>query len=127
MTKKVLVTGSREYGLVASEVMLMSEAIAAEFETRDPIILIHGDARGADFVANELGKQSPYITVVKVPADWDNLQRWEAGPRRNGHMLDLGPDVVLAFYKEGAGNRGTQNCVDQAEARGIPVKKFTSP
>lgn len=120
MTKKILVTGSREF----TDSVCMSDAISAEFDDEQQLIVINGGARGADRIADDLSRRSPYITPVIVPADWDNLERWEAGPRRNRHMLDLEPDVVLAFFKHGAGNRGTSNCVKAAQDRGIPVKEF---
>jgi hypothetical protein len=42
-----------------------------------------------------------------------------AGPIRNGLMLDiLKPDLVVAF----PGNRGTADCIRQAERRGITVQ-----
>lgn len=122
MTKKVLITGSREFN--NSDVMLA--AISAEFDSEGQLIVIHGAARGADTLADRMCTASEYITVVKVPADWDHLPRWEAGPRRNRHMLDLLPDVVLAFKQAGAPNKGTQHCINEATSRGIPVKVFTS-
>ena len=106
MTKKILITGSREW------------------DETGLLILIHGDAPGADKMSSRMAQASNAITEVKVPADWQNLDRWVAGPRRNGHMLDLAPDVVLSFRKRGAGNRGTQNCMQQARDRGIPVKEY---
>jgi hypothetical protein len=120
LTKKILITGSREF----SDVQVVLDAINNEFDEEGRLILIHGDARGADSIADDLGTRSPYITVVRVPADWENLPRWEAGPLRNRAMLDLVPAVVLAFKRTGAGNRGTQNCIDEAKKRNIPVKEF---
>jgi hypothetical protein len=122
MTKKILITGSRDF--LDSNIIL--NAISAEFDAEEQLIVIQGGARGADSIAQQLSRLSAFCTTVTVDADWVNLPRWEAGPRRNRHMLDLGPDVVLAFFQRGAKNRGTQNCVDQAKARGIPVKEFSS-
>lgn len=42
-------------------------------------------------------------------------------------MLQLNPDIVMAFYKTGATNRGTQNMVDQAQKVGIQVVAFWAP
>jgi hypothetical protein len=39
-------------------------------------------------------------------------------------MLDTGPDLVLAFQRNGS--RGTQHTIDEARARGIPVEVFTA-
>ena len=121
MVKKILVTGSRDF----TDKETIRQALIAEYEG-DDLIVIHGAARGADSLADALAVSSPIATVVRVPADWENRPRWQAGPLRNEHMLELGPDIVLAFYKNGAGNRGTANCVQQAKDRGIPVKEFTS-
>ena len=120
MTKKILVTGSREF----SDVEMIREALIAEVPEGENVIVIHGAARGADSIADALSLDSPIATTVRVPADWKNRPRWDAGPIRNGHMLDLGPDVVLAFFKVGAKNSGTQDCVNQALSRQIPVKVF---
>lgn len=123
MTLKILITGSREFH--DEEVMRSAlNAAVTEFGPSPQIIVIHGAARGADSLADKLAVASSAATVVRVPADWENLERWEAGPRRNGHMLDLGPDVVLAFYRTGAANRGTANCVKQARDRDIPVREY---
>ncbi len=122
MTKKILVTGSRDF----DNGQMILDAIIAEHAPGTRSILIHGGARGADEMAGIAGKHIPGILVASVPADWDNDGKFAAGPIRNAAMLDLEPDVVLAFYKTDAANRGTQNCVDQATARGIEVKVFTS-
>lgn len=122
MTKKVLVTGSRDF----EEGQIVLDAITAEVETEGQrLILIHGAARGADSLADIAGNWLPNVLVVSVPADWEH-DGYAAGPIRNAAMLELAPDVVLAFYKKGAANRGTQNCVDAAERQGILVKKFES-
>lgn len=120
MTKKVLITGSREF----DDMDAMIEAVRAE--VIDPVctLIIHGAARGADTLADTLANRVPGLYAVKVPAAWDRDGK-RAGHLRNSAMLDLEPDVVLAFYKEGAANRGTQNCVDEATKRGIPVKVVT--
>lgn len=122
MTKKVLITGSRDF----DNGQMVLDAISAEKEDNERMILIHGDARGADSLADMAGAYIPGILVAKVAADWKNDGKSAAGPIRNAAMLDLEPDIVLAFYKDGAANRGTHNCVSQATERGIEVKVFTS-
>lgn len=120
-------TGSRDF----TNVEVIRQALTDEYSRaknpdQDGLIIIHGGARGADSIADRLATDSPIATVVRVPADWEHRPRWQAGPIRNQHMLELLPDVVLAFFKTGAGNRGTQNCVNQARERGIEVKEYTS-
>jgi hypothetical protein len=39
-------------------------------------------------------------------------------------MVDLGAGVCLAFFKNGATNRGTADCARRAEKAGITVRKF---
>lgn len=56
------------------------------------------------------------VPYAIVPANWDVFDR-RAGPVRNSWMLDLKPDLVIAF----PGGRGTQNMVEQAKKRGIKV------
>lgn len=123
MTKKILITGSREF--TATDVV--RGALNEATPPGEYVIVIHGAARGADRIADTLAVASPLATVVRVPADWENHPRWVSGPLRNGHMLDLNPDVVLAFYQRGAKNSGTANCVQQAQNRGIEVREYWSP
>jgi hypothetical protein len=52
-------------------------------------------------------------------ADWAHAGR-AAGPQRNARMLASGIDQVLAFRADGP-SPGTDDCVAQARARGIPV------
>lgn len=120
-SKKILVTGSRDF----EDGQIVLDAITEEVEEGRRTLLIHGNARGADSLAAVAGNYLSDMLVVSVPADW-NHDGYAAGPIRNAAMLELEPDVVLAFYKSGAANRGTQNCVDAAERLGIPVKKFES-
>jgi hypothetical protein len=40
-------------------------------------------------------------------------------------MVSLGADLCIAFYKQGAGNKGTDHCARLAERAGIPVRRVT--
>ena len=80
------------------------------------MIVIHGDAKGADSLAYEVCKEAG-IEQCRVPAAWNKYQRG-AGPIRNKLMLDLfNIDLVLAF----PGGTGTANMKEQAGKRDIPV------
>jgi hypothetical protein len=54
--------------------------------------------------------------VNPVPADWHG-HGMAAGPIRNGLMLELKPDVVIAF----PGGKGTENMIRQARQRKLVV------
>jgi hypothetical protein len=56
-------------------------------------------------------------------ADWKQFGK-SAGHRRNAEMVDSGVDEVVAFYKKGAGNVGTSDCVRKAESAGLHVTKI---
>ena len=78
-------------------------------------LLIEGGARGADRLCREwaIERCVPHITI---PANWNTLGQ-KAGSIRNGQMLSLGPNAVVAFR----GRDGTTDMVRQARERGIPV------
>lgn len=118
MSKKILVTGSRDF----DDGQIVLDAITAEMDG-ERLIVISGGARGADALAHFVATKLSGVLSATMLADWENDGRG-AGPIRNAAMLELEPDLVLAFYKEGAANRGTQNCVDAATRLDIPVKVF---
>lgn len=93
----------------------------------DTATIRHGECTqgGADIIAQYWARQYDGLEDDPMPADWEKYGK-PAGHIRNQEMVDKEPqpDVCLAFFKSGAANRGTQNCVDKAVAAGIPVKKF---
>lgn len=123
MSIKVLVTGSRSLAAY-QPVYDALEAIRAQGV---PMIVIHGDARGADHIAKTWATYMPDVTVVSVPADWKNDGPRAAGPIRNSRMLELGPDIVLAFFQEELPNKGTQHMAKIAREAGIPVEVTIVP
>jgi hypothetical protein len=76
------------------------------------MVAMTGADRWADEWANERG-----VGFRRVAARWSALGG-QAGPIRNGEMLAMGPDMVLAF----PGQAGTWNCIRQARGRGIIVE-----
>lgn len=83
------------------------------------VVIIHGDAKGADRAAG-LWASSVGAGVWPFPADWKTHGK-AAGPIRNKQMLDEGePDLVIAF----PGGAGTANMVKQAKDRGIEVREI---
>lgn len=83
-------------------------------------IIIHGAARGADSIAGAIATSLGF-EVVSVPADWKKYGK-AAGPIRNRVMLDMNPDLVIAFHNDIENSKGTKDCVKEAEKRGIEVK-----
>lgn len=82
--------------------------------------VIQGECRGADLLAKDccdaLG-----IKCIGYPADWDHYGRG-AGPMRNQEMLDLGPDLVIAFHSDILSSRGTYDMLRRACKRGTKIE-----
>lgn len=116
--RTILACGSREWrDRNAVRLVLMCEPHAQGWDDQ-PITVITGGARGADSFAASAAMDMGYECIV-IPADWETHGR-AAGPIRNRQMLDRHPDLVVAFGQ----GRGTDDCVREAERRGIPVKRF---
>jgi hypothetical protein len=84
--------------------------------------VMHGGARGADRLADTIASGLGF-DVREYPADWKGLGR-SAGAMRNLAMLDEGPDLVLAFWKDGS--RGTALTISEANRRGIEVEVYAA-
>lgn len=80
--------------------------------------LWHGNASGADTLADWWAKQLRTIAVHPVPAQWSKFGR-AAGPKRNEAMLGNEIDLVIAF----PGGRGTADMIRRAQKRGVRVIK----
>src|SRR6266511_3163605 len=117
---RLLVCGSRTW---TDHVQLgwEIEGIVAEHQG-EPIVLLHGDARGADRLAGELAQARGWRLEV-YPAHWRTQGR-AAGIRRNLRMLHQArPDLVLAFVdKPLPTSRGTAHMVAIARVAHIPVR-----
>ncbi len=126
---RILITGSREltdkylvYDAIAQAVL--EHQISNSKPWEQPVTVIHGAAKGADSLAGRWADILEGFEEERHPADWDKHGK-KAGPIRNQEMVDLGADVCLAFFKQGAGNRGTSDCVSRAEKAGIPTRMYT--
>jgi len=119
--RRVLVTGSRDFPDQTFVFAKLNEFFA------DPYgILIHGNCpTGADYYAHQWAQRQRDVYEIALDAKWDNFSpRRLAGHHRNAVMISLDPNLVVAFYAKGSANKGTQDCVDRAEAAGIEVRKF---
>jgi hypothetical protein len=80
--------------------------------------IVHGDARGADSIADGWAKISGFA-IEPHPADWERHGK-RAGPIRNEEMAALGADICIAFW-DGT-STGTADMLKRAEAHGIPTE-----
>lgn len=89
----------------------------------EQVVVIHGDANGADTVAAEWAMVRD-AEVEAYPADWDRYGK-RAGYVRNQQMLDEGkPDMVWAFRSKGE-SKGTDMMIDLARDAGITTYVVT--
>ena len=112
---KLLVTGGRDF---ADREFVWSRLDRANAK-RAVLLLIHGDATGADTLAREWAEARDvcHAPVPVSPADWRRLGP-RAGPLRNQSMIDLfAPDGCIAF----PGGTGTADCVARVCAANIPL------
>jgi hypothetical protein len=127
---RVVVTGSRDW---TDRKMIRRQLAALPAGS----IVIHGRARGADMLADEEADKLR-LQIKPVPARWEvteDTPHWaireyhgrpydsRAGRVRNREMLDLRPELVLAFHDDLYGaSKGTLDCVEEAQRRGITVE-----
>ena len=105
---RVLVCGGRDFDDAGLMISVLDRLHTEKFFT----VLIHGNARGADRIADAWAScrgipREPY----EVPqGEWDEIGK-KAAPLRNQRMLDEGkPDLVVAF----PGGGGTKDIVRRA-------------
>lgn len=107
---KVLVCGSRgfnDYQLLAKK---LSEYNITE--------IIEGGSRGADLLSKRYGYDNG-IKVTEVKARWD-LYGKRAGYLRNEQMVNMNPDLVIAFWS--GVSKGTKHTIDLAINKGIKLE-----
>lgn len=81
-------------------------------------VVVHGAARGADFIAANEARPLG-LTVEAHPANWTVYGR-SAGYIRNKEMLDSGIDKVYAFWD--GKSPGTKMMIKLAQDAGVPVE-----
>jgi hypothetical protein len=115
ISMKILVCGDRNW-----EKDDVIEFFLKKFNVTE---IISGGATGADSSA-KLFSQKYNIPIKEILPDWNAYGR-AAGPIRNMQMLDLNPDIVLAFHNNFAFSKGTKHCAQTAKKRNIPVYLIT--
>ena len=88
------------------------------------VVIIHGDAHGADRLAGSVA-DGIGLKVIPVPAEWHRYGRG-AGPVRNRAMLEMGPDLVIAFHADIASSAGTAHMVKIAREAGVEVRVYSA-
>jgi len=130
---KVLVCGGREYGWSTNSnrqkmpnvqevdylVMKLNTLKSAVDELGRNLVIIQGEARGADTLAKKWAELNG-VETLDFHADWDTHGK-KAGFIRNSDMLKEGkPDLVIAFK----GGSGTKMMCEIAEKANVPVKRY---
>lgn len=116
---RVLVCGGREYADQVRLGRILDAALAGAQSAGKDLVIIHGNARGADLLADQYAREKS-LRVIPFPADWDNHGK-RAGYIRNKQMLDEGkPHAVIAF----PGGIGTRMMVGLAKRYNIPTKEY---
>lgn len=116
--KAIIVTGSRHW---ADE-----EAIYNILDEVNPLVLIHGDADGADDIADRWAAREKCLVSIWMYAQWEQ-HGLKAGPMRNEEMLKVllalgncGYEIeVHAFPMKDS--KGTYHMMSIAEKAGVPV------
>lgn len=112
----IMITGSRDF----IDAECIYDALRL-YKWKSPLV-VHGAQRGADRHADKQAKRLGMRTLP-FPPDQKKPSP-ERYHERNDKMLALKPDIVLAFRRIGAENRGTDSVIYKAEGLGITVQKF---
>ena len=119
---RILVTGSRTW---TDKVTIANAIRQAWIDADKPyrVTVVHGGARGADYIAGVFAKRMNFDVEV-YPIDDETWAKFgaTAGYLRNRDMVELGADVCLAFIRNES--KGATMCAKLAENAGIPVRYF---
>ncbi len=128
---RVLVCGGRTWGDVYPIIREL-RALIKEHPTLK--YCIHGAAPGADTLVDGIADMFG-LKVRPVPAHWKHTADCApkckevvgraAGPIRNRKMLDMNPDIVLAFHSDFVNSRGTRHMVALARNANIKTRVFS--
>ena len=108
---KMLVCGGRDFG----DVEYLEQTLNKCRTWWNITTVIAGGAAGADTLAERWATRNQ-LELLRCPADWAKYGK-AAGMIRNREMLQLGPDVVVAF----PGRTGTENMIRISRQAGVPV------
>lgn len=113
--KKLLIAGSRT--AEPSDADITTAAVLLSYYLDDgPIVVVHGNAKGADQAGDRWAKNSGRAVEVFLP-DWKQFGK-QAGFVRNAQMVNAGVDAAIVFW-DGSSN-GTKNTLSLLEREGVP-------
>ena len=113
---RILVCGGRDFQDKIFLFAKLSEIVQPQIDIGKKVIIIQGEARGADRLAKEWAIENN-VDYLSFFADWDRLGK-KAGYVRNAQMLNEGkPHLVVAF----SGGKGTSMMVDIAKKANVLV------
>lgn len=126
-----VITGSRQWDCQQAIWSHLNDTHARCVTARIQYFVNVGDCpTGVDLFVREWldqwGLEDDSVEWVVYYADWVRNGR-AAGPIRNRQMIkNAVPDMVTGFLQLGAGNRGTLNCLSQAEELGFKTSRHWS-
>lgn len=110
---RIIVCGGRDF----HDREAVFDALRKLQEKHGLIVIINGDAPGADRLAQTYATHARNCHLITEPADWKTHGK-AAGPIRNQAMIDKhSPEAVVAF----PGGSGTADMVKRAEAAGLKI------
>lgn len=116
----IVFTGGRSYYPTHEDFKWVFNILSDLAENDDPLVILTGGAKGVDReierYCNQLRSTNKVdLVLVRMNAEWSKHGR-SAGMKRNKTMVDQA-DLCVAF----PGGKGTQDCVDKARRKGIPI------
>jgi hypothetical protein len=124
MTRRILVTGSRDWedaDVIFQALLVATTDLSGTLEF-DQVTLVSGACpTGADHIAETIWEGTFDGYVERHPADW-GMHGKKAGYVRNAQMVSLGADICLAFIKDNS--KGSRMTADLAEKAGIEVRRY---
>ena len=117
---KILICGSRVwYDRRPIENFILQCIREAKYRG-EKLIIVHGNARGADKIADQLAKKYGILLQCKS-AEWERYGG-QAGIIRNEQILDEHSDITRVYaFKVGERSIGTGDMIQRARDQTIPV------